>query len=135
LQTIGKEREKMQKIIINTDAAPLAIGPYSQAVIGNGTLYVSGQLPIDPATGTIPDSIEEQVKNSINNMLTLVKEAGGTAENIVKCGLFIKDMSLFGKINEIYQGFFKENAPARFVVEVSQLPKGAQIEIDAVAAL
>jgi 2-iminobutanoate/2-iminopropanoate deaminase len=125
----------MEKKIIATSKAPAAIGPYSQAVVGNGVLYVSGQLPIDPATGVMPEELEEQVRQSLKNVLALVEEAGGSAANVVKCGLFIRDMSAFSRINEVYQTFFDENAPARFVVEVSCLPREAQIEIDAIAAL
>ena len=125
----------MEKEIISTTKAPAAIGPYSQAVVGNGTLYVSGQLPIDPATGTMPQDLKAQVAQSMKNILALVEEAGGTAENIVKCGLFIRDMNAFGEINQAYQCFFGEGAPARFVVEVSALPKGAKVEIDAIAVL
>ena len=131
----AKERVEMEKEIISTTKAPAAIGPYSQAVVGNGTLYVSGQLPIDPATGIMPQDLKAQVAQSMKNILALVGEAGGTAENIVKCGLFIRDMNAFGEINQAYQCFFGEGAPARFVVEVSALPKGAKVEIDAIAVL
>ncbi|MBC5734614.1 Rid family detoxifying hydrolase [Flavonifractor sp. DFI.6.63] len=125
----------MEKAIISSSKAPAAIGPYSQAVIGNGTLYVSGQLPIDPATGVMPEDLKAQVAQSMKNIIALVKAAGGDETNIVKCGLFIQDMNSFGLINEAYQSFFGEGAPARFVVEVSALPKGAKVEIDAIAAL
>jgi len=125
----------MEKQIITTDKAPAAIGPYSQAVLGNRALYVSGQLPIDPVKGTMPENLEAQVEQAMNNVLALVRQAGGTAENIVKCGLFIKDMKAFSRINDVYKMFFPNDPPARFVVEVSELPKGAQIEIDAIAAM
>ena len=125
----------MEKKIISTTNAPAAIGPYSQAVVGNGTLYVSGQLPIDPATGVMPESLQEQVAQSMKNVMALVEAAGGTRDNIVKCGLFIRDMASFGDINEVYKTFFEAAPPARFVVEVSALPKGAQVEIEAIAAL
>lgn len=125
----------MEKAIITSSHAPAAIGPYSQAVVGNGTLYVSGQLPIDPATGVMPQDLKAQVAQSMKNVLALVKAAGGTEKNIVKCGLFIREMDAFGQINEAYQSFFGEDAPARFVVEVSNLPKNARVEIDAIAAL
>jgi len=130
-----KEKTEMEKAIVSTAKAPAAIGPYSQAVIGNGTLYVSGQLPIDPATGAMPEDLKAQVAQSMKNVLALVEAAGGGSRNIVKCGLFIRDMEAFGEINEAYQSFFGEEAPARFVVEVSALPKGAKVEIDAIAAL
>ncbi|MDR0839885.1 MAG: Rid family detoxifying hydrolase [Christensenellaceae bacterium] len=125
----------MKKTIFSTEKAPAAIGPYSQATSDGQTLYVSGQLPLDPATGTMPDGLEEQVAQSIKNVIAIVQAAGGKTENILKCGIYIMDMSAFGRINEVYQTFFEENPPARFVVQVSALPKGAQIEIDAVALL
>lgn len=125
----------MEKKIIATEKAPAAIGPYSQAVVGNGTLYVSGQLPLDPATGVMPEALEDQVRQAMKNVLALVEEAGGSASSIVKCGLFIRDMNAFARINEVYKTFFSEGPPARFVVEVSSLPRGAQVEIDAIAAL
>ena len=125
----------MEKAIVSTAKAPAAIGPYSQAVLGNGTLYVSGQLPIDPATGAKPEDLKAQVAQSMRNIMALVEAAGGSGENIVKCGLFVRDMGAFGEINQAYQSFFGEGAPARFVVEVSSLPKGAKVEIDAVAVL
>ena len=86
----------MEKAIISSSKAPAAIGPYSQAVIGNGTLYVSGQLPIDPATGVMPEDLKAQVAQSMKNIIALVKAAGGDETNIVKCGLFIQDMNSFG---------------------------------------
>ena len=90
----------MEKAIVSTAKAPAAIGPYSQAVIGNGTLYVSGQLPIDPATGAMPEDLKAQVAQSMKNVLALVEAAGGRSRNIVKCGLFIRDMEAFREINE-----------------------------------
>lgn len=123
------------KHVINTNKAPKAIGPYSQATVGNGTVYVSGQLPIDPETGNISDSIEEQLEQSMKNVLAIVEAAGAKVEGILKCGLFIKDMSLFPRINAAYEKFFDVEPPARFVVEVSRLPRDAQIEIDAIAMI
>ena len=134
-KTAYAPHQTKEKAIISSSKAPAAIGPYSQAVIGNGTLYVSGQLPIDPATGVMPEDLKAQVAQSMKNIIALVKAAGGDETNIVKCGLFIQDMNSFGLINEAYQSFFGEGAPARFVVEVSALPKGAKVEIDAIAAL
>ena len=120
---------------IATEQAPAAIGPYSQGVRAAGLVITSGQLPIDPATGVMPEDLKAQVAQSMKNIIALVKAAGGDETNIVKCGLFIQDMNSFGLINEAYQSFFGEGAPARFVVEVSALPKGAKVEIDAIAAL
>ena len=123
------------KRIINTNKAPKAIGPYSQATVGNGMICVSGQLPINPETGNIPEGIEEQVEQSMKNVLAIVDAAGAAAEDILKCGLFIKDMSLFPRINAAYEKFFDAQPPARFVVEVSKLPRDVQIEIDAIAII
>lgn len=125
----------MRKEIVKTKRAPEAIGPYSQATKAKGIACISGQLPINPKTGEMGESLEEQVHQSIENVIALAEEAGGQKESIIKCGIFIKDMSKFAAINDIYQGYFPTDAPARFVVEVSQLPKGAQIEIDAVVAV
>lgn len=123
------------KTTIQTPQAPAAIGPYAQASLGGKLLCVSGQLPINPENGMIPVNLEEQVRQSVKNVIEIVKAAGGSEKNILKCGLFIRDMKEFSRINEAYQEFFKEDPPARFVVEVSALPKGALIEIDAIAII
>ena len=121
------------KTIIKSSRAPAAIGPYSQATAGNGILCVSGQLPVDPETGEIPQKLDEQVRQSMRNVLELVNAAGALPQDILKCGLFIRDMQHFSTINQVYQEFFDHDPPARFVVEVSQLPRNVQIEIDAIA--
>jgi 2-iminobutanoate/2-iminopropanoate deaminase len=123
------------KNIIATDKAPAAIGPYSQAIAVNGMLYTSGQLPVDPATGTMPDSIEEQTEQALKNVMAILEAAGLGAKNIVKTTVFIKNMQDFSKINAVYEKFFTEGYPARSCVEVARLPKDAQIEIEAVAAV
>lgn len=125
----------MKRGVVKTERAPKAVGPYSQATKANGIACISGQLPIDPTTGSMPESLEEQVHQSVKNVIALAEAAGGGKDSILKCGLFIRDMLKFQVINEIYQEYFPEEAPARFVVEVSKLPKGAQIEIDAVVAV
>lgn len=123
----------VMKTVIQSAQAPAAIGPYSQAAAGNGIVCISGQLPIDPETGEMPQQLEEQVRQSMRNVLALTAAAGSSPQDILKCGLFIRDMKKFSAINQVYQEFFEQEPPARFVVEVSQLPKGAQIEIDAIA--
>jgi 2-iminobutanoate/2-iminopropanoate deaminase len=122
----------MKKVIV-TDKAPAAIGPYSQAIAANGMVYTSGQLPVDPATGTMPDGVEEQTEQAMKNVLTILEEAGLGARNIVKTTVFIKNMQDFSKINAVYEKFFEEGYPARSCVEVARLPKDALVEIEAVA--
>lgn len=125
----------MTKHIISTANAPAAIGPYSQAVAGDHIVFVSGQLPIDPAVSAMPDTIEAQTRQSMKNVVAIVEAAGGCAASIAKCTLFVRDMKAFGKINEVYQTFFTAEPPARAVIEVSALPKDAMIEIEAIALL
>ena len=128
----------MNKQSIKTSMAPAAIGPYSQGVDAAGarTVYVSGQLPIDPGTGVMAEEgIESQTLQSMKNVLAVVEAAGGTADNIVKCTLFITDMTAFAAINAQYEKFFVSVPPARAVVEVAALPKNAMIEIEAIAVL
>ncbi|MDD3164750.1 MAG: Rid family detoxifying hydrolase [Oscillospiraceae bacterium] len=123
----------MEKTIVTTTSAPGAIGPYSQAVRAGGTLYVSGQLPIDPATGVMPDGIEAQTLQSMKNVMAIVCAAGSDAASILKCTLYIRDMAAFSAINAVYAGFFDHDPPARAVIAVSRLPKDASIEIEAIA--
>lgn len=125
----------MANKVVSTSKAPGAIGPYSQAKLANGFLFVSGQLPIDPNTGIMPESVEEQTARSMSNVLAIVEAAGGSAKDIVRCGLYVRDMKKFGDINAVYAKYFESEPPARFVVEVSALPKGASIEIEAIAVL
>ena len=120
---------------VSTPLAPSAIGPYSQAKAAAGFVFVSGQLPLNPETGVMPETIEEQTIQSMKNVLAIVKAAGGSEKSIVRCGINVRDMGRFGDINEAYGRFFEEEPPARFVVEVSALPKGASIEIEAIAAI
>lgn len=120
--------------MIQTDAAPSAIGPYSQGVMAGNTLYVSGQIPFVPKTMELAGSdIQSQTKQSLSNILGIVKAAGLKKEDIVKCGVFMKDLSMFTEMNAIYQDFFGDHKPARFAVEVARLPKDVLIEIDAIA--
>ncbi len=120
---------------INTNNAPQAIGSYSQAIKSGNLIFVSGQIPLNPKDGSIPKSIEGQTKQSLDNLMEILKEAGAGAEHILKCGIFIKNMDDFAKINEVYSTYFYKPFPARFVVEVAKLPKDVLIEIDAIASL
>ena len=126
----------MEKDIIQTAAAPEPIGPYSQAVESNGTLYCSGQIPVDPATGDIPETIEAQTHLVLSNLRAVIEEAGAELKDVVKTTLFLTDLNTFATVNAIYGEYFDEkNAPARSTVQVAALPKGVLIEIDAIAAL
>jgi len=121
---------------VSTEKAPKAIGPYSQAVKANGFIFVSGQLPINPATGQlVAGTIEEQTEQALRNVQAILEEAGASLDSVVKTTLFVRDMSDFPKINEAYAKFFKSNPPARSTVQAARLPKDAGIEIEAVAAV
>lgn len=121
------------KTAICTDKAPAAIGPYSQAIEINGMVYTSGVIPVNPATGEIPEGIEAQAEQAIGNLIQLLQAAKSGAEQVVKTTVFIKDMNDFGKVNEIYAKYFTGTYPARSCVEVARLPKDVLIEIEAVA--
>ena len=122
------------KTIIKTDQAPAPIGPYNQAVAANGVLYVSGQIPIDPATGElVSGTIEEETEQVMKNLEAILVAAETSFSQVVKCSIFISDMSQFARINEIYGNYFGEDAPARETVQVSQLPKGVNVEISCIA--
>lgn len=121
------------KRIITSNKAPKAIGPYSQAVILNNVLYTSGQIGLDPQTGDLKDGIEEQVKQVMENLKALLKEADMDFSNVVKTTIFLKSMDDFTTVNQIYASYFNENPPARSCVEVSALPKGALVEIELIA--
>jgi len=118
---------------VHTNNAPAAVGPYSQAVMVNDTLYVSGQIPFIAETMTVAgDDIKSQTKQSLENILAIVREAGLKKENIVKCGVFMQDLSMFKDMNEVYAAFFGDHKPARFAVEVRRLPLDVLVEIDAI---
>lgn len=124
----------MDKKIISTNNAPKAIGPYSQAVMIDGFLYISGQIPVDPRKGNIVEGgIAEQTKMVLENLKNILEEAGMNMENLVKVNIYVKDISYFNVINEIYSGYFKDNFPARAFVEVSDLPKSVMVEIEGIA--
>jgi 2-iminobutanoate/2-iminopropanoate deaminase len=121
---------------INTPNAPAAIGPYSQAIdSGCGLVFVSGQLPIDPATGAFPEGgVAQQTRQSILNAQAILKEAGLELPNVVKTTVFLADMGDFGAMNEVYGQFFTQPFPARSAVAVKTLPKGALVEIECIAS-
>lgn len=123
------------KKIIATNAAPAAIGPYSQAVEVNGFVYISGQLPIDPATGEFPaGGVKEQTEQSFKNIKAILAEAGLTTDNIVKTLVLLSDMADFAGMNEVYAAQFGETFPARSAFAVKTLPKNALVEIEVIAA-
>lgn len=124
------------KTVIYTEKAPKPIGPYSQAVCVNGWLYVSGQIPIDPATGRlIEGSFKDQVRRALENAKAILEASGGSLESVVKVTVYLKDMSKFQEFNEVYSEYFKQAPPARSVVGVSSLPRNAELMIDLVAYL
>lgn len=118
---------------VKTKNAPQAIGPYSQAVIANGFIFCSGQIGIDPKTGNLAEGLENQTKQIIKNIEAVLKEAGLNLECIVKTTIFLTNINDFAKVNEIYGSFFTNHNPARSTIAVAALPKGALIEIEAIA--
>lgn len=123
------------KKVISTSEAPQAIGPYSQAIEAGGFIFVSGQIPLIPATGELVEgSVEVQTARVLENLKAILEAAGSSLENVVKTTVYITNMDDFAKVNGIYGQYFQENPPARVCVEVSKLPKGALVEIDVIAA-
>ena len=120
------------KKVISTDKAPAAIGPYSQAIEVNGMVYTSGIIPVDPATGNIPQGSVEQAKQALTNLSNLLEAAGTSMDNVIKTTVFIKEMNDFGAINEVYATYFTGDFPARSCVEVARLPKDVMLEIEAI---
>ena len=126
----------MTKEIIHTDKAPAAVGPYSQAVRIGSLVFTAGQIPIDPATGKlVADDISVQTEQALKNLTAVLKAAGSSLDNVVKCTVFLKDMGEFGAMNEVYGRFFSSNPPARSAVQVAALPLDVRVEIEAIAAL
>ena len=123
----------MANTIISTTKAPAAIGPYSQAIQTGNMLFSSGQLGLDPKTGTLPEGIQAQAAQALANVDAILKEAGFERSNVVKTVVFLKNMSDFGVVNELYADFFGNHKPARSCVEVSCLPKNGLVEIEVVA--
>jgi len=121
------------KKIISTEKAPKAIGPYSQAVKAGGFVFVSGQLPVDPVTGGMPPDAQKQTEAALKNLQAILESEGMDLSNVVKTTVFMTDLSKFAEMNAVYGGFFKNAPPARATIEVKALPKGALVEIEAVA--
>ncbi len=117
---------------VATDKAPKAAGPYSQAVVHDGLVYVSGQIPVDPATGSVPEGMAAQAEQALKNLSAVLEAAGSGTGRALKVTVFISDMSQFAAVNEVYARFFAEPYPARTCVESPHLPKGVMIEIDAI---
>lgn len=120
---------------IHSDKAPLASGPYSQAVKAGNIIMTSGQIPVVPETGAIPETIEEQTRTALSNLIAILEAAGAKKEDVVSTRIFLSDMSNFAVVNFIYMEFFGEPYPARSCVEVSSLPKGVMLMVDAMAVL
>ncbi|SRR6056297_1591576 len=123
------------KKIIKTDKAPAAIGSYSQAVKAGSTLYISGQISLNVEGELIMSSIEDQTEQVLKNLEAILKEVGGNFNNVVKATIYTDDIAYFNEINEVYGRYFKKEPPARAFVEVSALPKGVNVEIEAIAEL
>ena len=121
--------------VVNTNKAPKAIGPYSQAIEANGLIITSGQLPIDPTTGEFaPGGIKEQTRQSLTNAKAILEEAGIGLGNVMKTTVFLSDMNDFAAMNEVYAEFFSEPFPARSAIAVKTLPKNALVEVECIAA-
>ena len=123
------------KKAIQSNEAPAAIGPYSQAITAGGMIYVSGMLGIDPASGALKETVTEQAEQALKNLSAVLKEAGTDAGSVVKTTVFLTDMGAFAAVNEIYARYFSAPFPARSCVQVSALPKGGLFEIEAIAEL
>jgi 2-iminobutanoate/2-iminopropanoate deaminase len=122
------------KKVVATEKAPKAIGPYSQAVVYNGLAYLSGQIPLDPATGQLVEGdIVAQTTRVLENLKAVLDACGSGLDRVVKTTVFIKDMGEFAKMNEVYGKYFSENPPARSTVEAARLPRDVRVEIDAIA--
>jgi 2-iminobutanoate/2-iminopropanoate deaminase len=132
--TPRKEVTETVKQIVRTEAAPQAIGPYSQAVVAGGFVFASGQIPTDPATGQfVEGGVAEQTRQVLRNLSKVLEAAGTGLERVVKTTVFLADMNDFAEMNEVYGSFFGENPPARSTVEAARLPRDARVEIDVVA--
>ncbi len=124
----------MERVIVSTDNAPKAIGPYSQAVGAGGFVFLSGQIPLDPRTGVlVPGTVQDQCRTVLENAGAILTAAGCGLRNVVKVVIYLRDMGDFSAINEVYGSFFPSEPPARATIEVSRLPKDASLEMDFIA--
>lgn len=123
------------KKVIATPFAPKAVGPYSQAIEANGTLYISGQIPVVPEDGSVPESIEEQSRQCLKNIGAILKEAGMGYDNVVKTTVLLADIADFSAMNAVYAEFFTGDKPARACFQVAALPMGVRVEIEAIAVI
>ena len=132
----SQEPTEMQKEIISTENAPQAIGPYSQAIKAGNLMFISGQIPLDPKTGDlVSESIDEQAKQVLNNIKSICEAAGQSIDDIVKISIFLTDLENFAIVNEVMKKYFAEPYPARATVEVSGLPLGVKVEIEAIVLI
>lgn len=118
---------------INTDKAPAAVGAYVQAIATDNLIFTSGQLPLDPATGELENDIKKATKRALENIKAIVEEAGSSVDKIIKCNVFLDKIEDFAAFNQVYEEFFGDHKPARSALEVANIPKGAVIEIEAIA--
>ena len=125
----------MSKKVIQTESAPKAIGPYSQAIKTRNLLFISGQIPLNPTTGEIAGEIKAQTRQVLENLKSILEAAGASLPAVVKTTVFLKNLDYFGPFNAVYQEYFKQDPPARSTVEVSAIPRGARVEIEAIAEI
>ena len=125
----------MMKKVVSTERAPAAIGPYSQCIVSGNAAYVSGQLPIDPETGAMPDDVGGQTRQSLENVKAVLEAAGSSMDLVLKATVLLTDMANFQEMNEVYASYFPQPCPARVCFAAAALPKGAKVEIDAIAEL
>ncbi len=123
----------MKHEAISTDQAAPAIGPYSQGIKVGNFIFTSGQIPFTPEGELVSDDVQEQTRQSLNNIKAILEQAGSNMSKVVKCGIFLSDMNDFPKVNEVYASFFEEPYPARSTVQVARLPKDVKVEIEAIA--
>ena len=130
-----REGKSMQREVVLTDDAPAPVGPYSQAIVAGGLVFVAGQIPIEPATGEMPDGIAEQTRLALRNVAAVLDAAGASLADVVKTTVFLQNLDDFAAMNAAYAEVFTDLPPARACVEAARLPRGALIEIEAIAVV